>query len=248
MRLTLWLLIATVMCMLAARGTGAEAKDAGRVRYPDPTRWSQAAEAFAQWDRKNTWPQHAVLFVGSSSIVNWPTAEAFSEFPVINRGFGGSMMADSVYYAEPFILKYHPKVVVVYAGDNDCAAGIPAEWIARDFNRLADTIHAALPETEIICLSVKLSESRKNLWPQMRQVNALYQQYAQTKDYITYADVDAVLQKDDGSPDAAYYLADRLHLSDKGYAAWNEKLLPLIRERYARTVPREQAMTAERQD
>lgn len=239
----LWVMILCVM--FAADGRIVNAADNTGVNYPDPKRWSKEAETFQQWDRKNSFPEHAVLFVGSSSIVNWPTAEAFAEFPVINRGFGGSVMADTVYYAEPFVLKYRPKVVVVYAGDNDCAAGIAPELIARDFALLADKIHAALPDTEIICLSVKLSESRKTLWPQMRQVNGLYQQYAQEKDYVTYADLDAVLQKDDGTPDAAYYLEDRLHLSEKGYAAWNARVLPLIRERYARKVPLEHDMPAE---
>jgi lysophospholipase L1-like esterase len=226
-------LFGLMLCVIfAADGRSVYAADNTRAAYPDPNRWSKEAETFQRWDRQNSFPENAVLFVGSSSIVQWPTAEAFVDFPIINRGFGGSVMADSVYYVEPFVLKYRPQVVVVYAGDNDCAAGIAPELIARDFTLLADTIHAALPETEIICLSVKLSESRKNLWPQMRQVNALYRQYAQEKDYVTYADVDAVLQKDDGMPDSAYYLADRLHLSEKGYAAWNEWMLPIIKERY----------------
>lgn len=231
------LLAALIICVIfAAEGRRVNAADNTRVNYPDPKRWSKEAETFQQWDRKNSYPANAVLFVGSSSIVKWSTADAFPDFPVINRGFGGSVMADSVYYAEPFVLKYSPKVVVVYAGDNDCAAGISPESIAHDFALLADKIHAALPASEIICLSVKLSDSRKNLWPSMRQVNALYQQYAQTKDYITYVDVDGVLKQDNGVPDPAYYLSDQLHLSEKGYAVWNQLLSPVIKERYALAV------------
>lgn len=216
---------------MAACGINAVANNEG-VTYPDPKRWSKEAEAFTQWDRKNSYPENAVLFVGSSSIVYWPTSEAFPGFPVINRGFGGSIMADSVYYADAFILKYEPKVVVVYAGDNDCASGIPPETIAGDFMILADKIHAVLPATRIVCLSIKLSDSRKEFWPQMRQVNGLYEKYAPTKDYITYVDVDVVLRQDNGLPNPAYYLADRLHLSEKGYAVWNQLLAPIIKERY----------------
>lgn len=212
--------------------SNANAVDGQNPSYPDPGRWSKEADAFEQWDIKNSYPENAVLFVGSSSIVNWSTAQAFPDFPVINRGFGGSIMADSVYYIEPFVLKYSPKVVVVYAGDNDCAVGIPSESITHDFMLLADKIHAALPITEIICMSIKLSESRKHLWPQMRQVNKRYQQYAQTKEYIAYVDVDVVLQQDNGTPDPAYYVADQLHLSGKGYAVWNKLLSPIIKERY----------------
>lgn len=200
--------------------------------YPDPKRWSKEAEAFEQWDRKNSYPENAVLFVGSSSIVHWPTAQAFPEYPVINRGFGGSIMADSIYYVQPFVLKYSPKLVIVYAGDNDCSAEIPPESIAHDFTVLADKIHVRLPNTEIICLSIKLSASRKHLWPQMLRVNELYKQYAQTKKYITYVDVDVVLKQDDGTPDPANYVSDELHLSEKGYALWNKRLSPIIRKCY----------------
>lgn len=221
--------------LLAAAGfnvSNANAAEDKNVSYPDPGRWSKEADTFKQWDRKNSYPANAVLFVGSSSIVMWSTAEAFPGYPVINRGFGGSIVADSVYYIEPFVLKYSPKLVVVYAGDNDCAAGIPAESIAHDFTVLADKIHAALPTTEIICLSIKLSDSRKHLWPQMRQVNEKYQHYVQTKAYITYVDIDVVLKQEDGTPDPAYYVEDRLHLSEKGYAVWNKLLSPIIKERY----------------
>jgi lysophospholipase L1-like esterase len=234
MKLMQWLLMVSVVCVFPAMCEPfVQAEEDENINYPNPDRWSQAAQHFEQWDSQNSYPENAVLFVGSSSIVGWSTAAAFPDFPVINRGFGGSVMAESVYYAERFILKYNPKVVVVYAGDNDCSLGIPPERIVRDFIQLADKIHAALPDTQIICLSVKRSKSRENLWPQMQRTNALYQQYAQTKDYITYVDVDVVLLADDRTPDPAYYLADRLHLSEKGYAAWNELMLPIIKERYA---------------
>lgn len=227
----LWLVV--IICVIfAAEGESVYAVGDKSLNYPDPKRWSGEAQTFARWDQKNSFPENAVLFVGSSSIVKWSTAASFPDFPVINRGFGGSVMADSVYFVEPFVLKYNPKVVVVYAGDNDCVAGIPPESIAHDFTLLADKIHAALPKTEIICLSIKLSDSRKNLWPVMRQVNELYKQYTETKEYITFVDVDAVLKKDDGTPDPAYYVSDQLHLSEKGYAAWNQLLLPIIKERY----------------
>ena len=225
--------ILTVLVIAATAAVcGLYAAGGSKAGYSDPARWKQDAETFAQWDSKNSFPADAVLFVGSSSIRYWPTAEAFPDLPVINRGFGGSIMADSVYYADPFILKYHPRVVVVYAGDNDCSGGIPPQSVAADFETLADTIHAALPDIEIICLSIKLSDSRKQYWPPMRQVNELYKQYAQAKDYITYVDVDTVLRKEDGSVDPVLYRSDQLHLSEQGYAVWNRLLAPVLHERY----------------
>jgi lysophospholipase L1-like esterase len=227
------LLALSILCIAGAVCTiNAAAINDKTVSYPDPKRWSKEADAFEQWDRKNSYPQNAVLFAGSSSIVQWSTASAFPDFPVINRGFGGSVMADLVYYVDAFVLKYQPKVVVVYSGDNDCAAGIPPQSVAGDFKTVADKIHAALPTARIICLSVKLSDARKDFWSQMRQVNKLYKQYAETKEYITYVDLNVLLQKEDGTPDPVFFLSDRLHLSEKGYAVWNKSLSAIIKEQY----------------
>ena len=54
--------------------------------------------AFEKWDRQNAVPRDAILFVGSSTIRMWQTADAFPELPIINRGFGGSTIADVNFY------------------------------------------------------------------------------------------------------------------------------------------------------
>ena len=57
---------------------------------PDPARFESEIAAFEAWDHQNSFPHDAILFVGSSSIRLWQTAESFPDLPVINRGFGGS--------------------------------------------------------------------------------------------------------------------------------------------------------------
>ncbi|MGE4285360.1 MAG: GDSL-type esterase/lipase family protein [Phycisphaerae bacterium] len=205
---------------------------AAEVEYPSPERWANDAKVFAELDAKNSFPENEVLFVGSSSIRNWKTADAFKGFKVINRGFGGTIVADCLYYAEPFILKYKPRVVVLYAGDNDCSIGIPVDNILRDFVQLEQKIHEKLPCTQIICLGIKLSVSRENCWPAMRKVNELYANHCSKTAYLTYFDVDAPLKGSGGRPKAEYYLGDNLHLTDAGYAVWNSRLLPVLTEKY----------------
>ena len=63
-----------------------------------PERWLKAISAFEAADKANPPPQGAILFIGSSTIVRWKTlAQDFREHQVINRGFGGSQIADSVF-------------------------------------------------------------------------------------------------------------------------------------------------------
>src|SRR5687768_18355833 len=97
-----------------------------------PAPFEKEIAAFEAADAKKPPPQGAVLFVGSSSIRLWKLADSFPGMHSINRGFGGSQLADSVYYAERIVIKHKPRTVVVYAGDNDLAGGKTPEQVAGD--------------------------------------------------------------------------------------------------------------------
>ncbi|HEX7631381.1 MAG TPA: hypothetical protein VF388_04550, partial [Lacunisphaera sp.] len=87
-----------------------------------PDKWAADIDKFTAADAAHPPAHHAVVFVGSSSIRFWTTlAEDFPGVPTINRGFGGSEMADSAFYADRIVIPYQPRLVVVYAGENDIA-------------------------------------------------------------------------------------------------------------------------------
>ena len=103
----------------------------------------------------------------------WQTAESFPDLAVINRGFGGSQASDVVHFAQRIVLKYEPRTIVFYAGDNDLADGKSPEQVAGDFEKFVELVHDKLPDTEIIYLPVKPSLARWKLWPKMQETNAL---------------------------------------------------------------------------
>ena len=142
------ILLLTVLCSCAALF----AQD-----KPAPEKWGETITEFEQWDSKNTFPSDAVLFVGSSSIKLWPTRECFGEFPVLNRGFGGSQISDVNYFAERIVLRYEPKVIVFYAGDNDVAAGKNARRVFDDYKKFVKLIQTELSSTRIIYIGIKPS-------------------------------------------------------------------------------------------
>jgi lysophospholipase L1-like esterase len=245
--LALWIVAAALISQIPAAGqsetmpavpapadhAARAAADPNSAAYPDPRRWSEDIRAFEQWDSRNSFPSEAVVFVGSSSIRLWPTARAFPGYPVINRGFGGSYMADSVYYADRLILKYKPRAVVVFAGTNDIAGGIPAERVHQDFVRLAEIIHAALPDAKIIYLTQTPTESRWHFWDQMRKTDMLNKDFAAGKDFITFVDTADLFLGPNGRPDATLFVEDKLHLSEKGYEIWNALLTPILNQIYS---------------
>src|SRR5260370_30621178 len=85
-------------------------------------KWEKDIAAFEAQDKEKAPPQKAVVFVGSSSIRLWDLKKSFPDLAAINRGFGGSQIADSVHFADRLIVKHEPPLVVFYAGGNDIAA------------------------------------------------------------------------------------------------------------------------------
>lgn len=221
------LLLLVAFCVLAQVVVAEPAAD------PDPNRFAGEIKAFAEWDSKNAVPAEPILFVGSSSIRMWRTHESFPGLPVVNRGFGGSHISDVIHFAQRVVLPYKPKVIVFYAGDNDVAGGKSAQRVCDDYSRFVGLVHARLPRTRIIFITIKPSGSRWSLWPEMNRANELIKASCEKDDRLFFADLAAPLLGADGRPDDGLFLEDKLHLNSAGYAAWTKALRPILRRALA---------------
>ena len=69
----------------------------------EESRWEKAIQAFEAQDAKQSPAKNGIAFVGSSSIRKWDLKKWFPDLEPINRGFGGSEVADSVEFADRII-------------------------------------------------------------------------------------------------------------------------------------------------
>ena len=190
-------------------------------------RWKDSFDAFAAADRQRAPQPGSVVFVGSSSVRLWDGLEAaFDGTPVVKRGFGGSRMSDVAAHVDQLVLPYAPRLVVVYAGDNDLAEGQTPEQVLDSFTSFVAQVRAALPETRIAYLSIKPSPSRATLMPQALRTNALIADYAARTDNMDYIDIYARMLGPDGQPRADLFSGDALHLNAAGYALWQATISP----------------------
>jgi len=191
------------------------------------SRWEAEIQAFEASDRTNPPPQNGILFIGSSSFRLWKTmAQDFSGKPVINRGFGGSEIADSTAFASRIIFPYHPRMIVLYAGDNDLVSGKNPEQVVSDYRAFVRTVRAHLPETRIAFLSIKPSPSRWRLKDQIRQVN---REIAVTKEKgLLFIDVYSQMLGPDGNPRSDLFMPDALHPNAKAYHLWASLIEPYL--------------------
>jgi len=178
----------------------------------EQSKWEKTIRQFEEWDSKNSYPADAVLFVGSSSIRMWRTAECFAGLAVINRGFGGSQISDVNYFVDRIVLKYQPKVIVFYAGDNDIAAGKSAERVLQDYRRFVQIVRRKLPATPIIYVGIKPIGSRWTLWPAMKQANSMIEQLCDKDPRLLYFDSATPLLDAQGKPNAELFLKDTQHI------------------------------------
>src|SRR5687768_8455641 len=108
---------ALTLCAICAGG-GAH----GSQQLAGEAGWEDALASFAAADLKRTPEPGGVLFVGSSSIRLWDNLESeFADARIIKRGFGGSRLSDCVQLLDRLVIRYQPRTVLLYAGDNDLA-------------------------------------------------------------------------------------------------------------------------------
>lgn len=194
-------------------------------------RWRDSLDAFAAADRVRAPQPGGVLFVGSSSIRLWTDLEQqFQTQPVVvKRGFGGSRMADCTRYLERLVLPYQPRLVIVYAGDNDLAEGRSPQDVLASFTAFVEGVHEALPHTRIAYLSIKPSPLREALLPQVQETNRLIAQFVAAQPELAYIDVYSKMLDADGHPRKELFSADSLHMNEAGYALWKSVIDPYLR-------------------
>ena len=214
----------------------------GAAGYPDPGAWESTIYGFVLEDEIIGDRPGAIVATGSSSMRFWDHRihEDLAPLTVISRGFGGSNMNDVLHYLEELVLKHRPRAVLLYEGDNDVAQGVEVDTIIDTFRQAFDRIHLQNPETRIYLISVKPSISRLAMWPAMAAVNARLKALADENRRITYIDVATPMLNADGTPDAALFVSDMLHMNQKGYDIWRDVVAPVVKageSRFEQTAP-----------
>ena len=197
-------------------------------RFPPPERFAEDIARFECADLESVPAPGGIVCTGSSSMVFWKDRIAVDLAPLrlIPRGFGGSTMYDLWWHLDRVVLKYEPRAIVLYEGDNDIEAGARPEDVREVFDAIAARVHARLPGTRIWVLAVKPSPARWALWPAMAETNALLREACARDARLRFVDVATPMLGEDGAPQPGIFLEDTLHLNARGYDLWTSVLAP----------------------
>ena len=207
-----------------------------QVLEPVPATSPHADEinAFLAADKKQMPPRDAVLFIGSSSIRYWDTLQQdFPEIPVINRGFGGSLVEESTRYADRIAIPYRPKMIVMFAGTNDLDyGGKTPQQVFDDYRAFVAKVRASLPGVRMVYLAISPTKARWKNEDKVLQANHLIQDWMilnnSPANKLNFINTHDPLLTVDGAPPVELEREDGLHFNKTGYKVWASLIRPQI--------------------
>lgn len=190
--------------------------------------WNEI-KAFHKQDSITAPAKNGIVFVGSSSFRMWSDAETiFKDYQVINRGFGGSTLADAITYVDELVLQYEPRQVVIYSGENDVASGVSATETFDRLKTLVTKIREKQPAVPLVYISMKESPSRQQYRDTLLKANSMIKAYISKLPKAKYVDVNRKMLDKKGNTRPELFREDMLHMKQEGYDIWEKALRPLL--------------------
>jgi len=206
---------------------------ADKPAQPGVSKWEKAIAAFEQTDATNPPPKGALLFIGSSTIRMWKTLQQdFPKHAVINRGFGGSQIADATQFAPRIVIPYAPKAIYLRSGGNDLWAGKSVDQVFADFQSFVAAVHAKLPETDIVYIALCPSIARWNQAGITKELNAKVAAFIQGKPHLRYVETFDMAYDTAGNARPELFIKDRLHFNAEGYKLLAERVRADVEKAY----------------
>ncbi len=181
------------------------------------------------YDKLYTPPENPIVFTGSSSIRRWTSMQqAFKDYNVMNRGIGGEVLDDALFYLNDMVLAYKPRQIVIYVGEND----IPIEKNTADtiYNKtvkLFQLIRAKMPAVPIVYISFKPSPSREQYKEKTIEANKRIQAFIAKEANAVFVDIYTPMLKE-GKMRPELFIRDMLHIKPEGYTIWEAAVKPYL--------------------
>lgn len=187
--------------------------------------------AFEKVDKVALIRPNPIVFTGSSSIRLWENVgDYFPKKTILNRGFGGSQLSDVLRYADRVIVRYQPKQVVIYAGENDVASGkVTGQQTYERLVALFEYVRQKLPNVTFSFISLKPSPSRRKYFPEMDVANRLIKDYLAKQKNTQFIDIRPVMLTPAGQPVPELFKPDSLHMLPAGYERWAKVVGPYLK-------------------
>ena len=200
-------------------------------------RWQTEIEQLEQLDSQETDPEHAILFIGSSSVRLWDTiAEDMAPWTTIRRGYGGAKISDLAVFVERLVNPHEFDALAIFVANDITGAkdDKTPEEVLEIYRYLVATVRKTKPTQPIYFISITPTSARFQVWETSKRANQLIEKYSQSDPSLHYIDTADRYLNSDGTPNDRLFRDDKLHLNRDGYKLWGE----IIQAELSQSLPR----------
>ncbi len=205
-----------------------------RKKDADPNGMKRYADADAKLPPPSKLPR--VVFLGDSITDGWRLNEYFTGRDFVNRGIGGQTTLQMIARFRQDVAALNPRAVVVLAGTNDIAAGVPANQIEENLATIGDLAKAHGIKVAFASI-LPVSDYHKDADPHYEMtpthppatitaINTWLRAYCQSQGFV-YIDYYAAMVDASGRMQADLS-DDGLHPNAKGYRVMSPVALEAI--------------------
>ena len=118
-------------------------------------------------------------------------------------------------------MRYNPKQIFIYEGDNDISAGKCPDEILKEADELLSLIRKKLSwKVEVVLISPKPSLVRWQLKDKYLDYNRKLKEWSKQQKNVTFIDVWTPMLDAEGNVMKDLFIEDGLHMNRNGYDIW----------------------------
>jgi lysophospholipase L1-like esterase len=162
--------------------------------------------------------RNPIVLYGSSSFTLWNDVQAYLPgYNLLNHGFGGATLADCVEYFDRLVVPFAPRIVILYAGDNDLGDGGQPETVLARLRAFIARKREKLGDVPMAYVSIKISPARFPIMHRIAYTNRIIKQELRHAPDVRYLDIMRRMVGRGIEPFLACYTEDPLHMNRQGY-------------------------------
>ena len=197
-------------------------------------KWEDEIKKLEVLDKKETYSNQAVLFIGSSSIRLWKSIEEdLDTYEPIKRGYGGAHYYDIIHFTNRLVSPHKVKAIAIFVA-NDITGienGINNQTVNRDLSPkevlrlvkfVTKEIRKSHEKVPVFFIETTPTSKRWKVWDKISKANDLIENYTSKYENLYYINTRSFYIGSDGMPNDSLFVKDKLHLNREGYKLWGK--------------------------
>ena len=191
-------------------------------------KWENDIKKLEILDQKENYSDQAILFIGSSSIRKWGSIkEDLNPYKPIKRGYGGAHYYDLVHFTKRLVSPHKVKAIAIFVanditGEKEGINDLSPKEVLNLAKFVVKQIRKTHKKTPIFFIETTPTSSRWKVWNKISKANGLIKDFTSKNKNMFYIDTRTFYIKSNGMPNDEFFIADKLHLNNKGYKLWGK--------------------------